>query len=255
MVNTVSRPSMFKLFSEPGRAALELGISLPFNTMFSDKVQGDGHPVMVLPGFMSSERSTKVLRNYIAQLGYDVHDWGLGRNFGKLEYLALTTIRVEEIHRQTGRPVSLVGWSLGGVFARQIAKECPDRVRQVITLASPFAGLGAPNNVEWLYSLMTGGKKIKKISAELLAELPLPAPVPTTAIYSKEDGLVAWEMCKETIEDDLHQNIEVCSSHLGMGVNFSVHQIIADRLGYHEANWVKFRARGFFTKKLLYPSL
>ncbi len=255
MTQTISRPSIFWLLSEPGRALMELGASYPYKKLFTKTKKGDGHPVMILPGFLSSEVSTKALREYVADLGYDVYDWGLGRNMGKLEYMELLIDRIDEIYRKTKKKVSLIGWSLGGVFARQIAKERPHLTRQVITLAAPFAGLGEPNNVAWIYRVLNYGKKVKEVNQSLMEDLPLPAPVPTTAIYSKVDGIVPWEFCIEKDEDKIHQNIEVRSSHIGMGVNFSVLTIIADRLSYKKDNWIKFKAKGILNNKLVFPSL
>ncbi len=97
-------------------------------------------------------------------LGYDVYDWGLGRNVGKVDFLELLLERIDEIHQQTGKPISLIGWSLGGIFARQVAKERSDIIRQVITLGTPFGGLAEPNNAEWIYRLINGGKKVKSVN-------------------------------------------------------------------------------------------
>jgi pimeloyl-ACP methyl ester carboxylesterase len=251
--NIMKRPSFLKFLSEPGRALFEAGVSVPIKTLLS-KEEGDGHPVFVLPGFMASQRSTKGLRKHIAESGYDVHDWGMGRNLGKMEYLDILFTRIDEIYEQSGQKISLVGWSLGGVYARQIAKERPNIIRQVITLGSPFGGLGEPNNASWIYSIMNKGEKVKDVNRTLLENLPLPAPVPTTAIFSKVDGIVPWRMCLETVESDIHQNIEVRGSHLGLGSNFSVLKLITNRLKLDSSNWVKFKPNGLLETKLLYPS-
>jgi pimeloyl-ACP methyl ester carboxylesterase len=252
----VGRPSFLWLLSEPSRALLEIGASYPFSSLFAKTNKtGDGHPVMVIPGFMGSDTSTVILRKFIKNLGYDTYDWGLGRNVGKVEYLELLLERLDEIYQKTGKSVSLVGWSLGGVFARQLAKKRPDIIRQVITLGSPFAGLTEPNNASWAYTLITGGKKVKEINDIFLANVPLPAPVPTTAIYTKEDGIVQWQTCMEKTEDRLHQNIQVHGSHIGLGANPSVLSIIADRLRFGKNNWSKFEPTGLLNNKILYPSL
>lgn len=251
---SLSRPSVLLFLSEPSRALVEMGLSYQF-TNSKQTVKSDGHPVIVLPGFMGSEKSTIVLRNFIKKLGYDVYDWGLGRNVGKIEYLELLLERVDEIHAKTGKAISLVGWSLGGVFARQVAKSRPDIIRQLITLGSPFAGLAEPNNAEWLFTLVSGGKKIKEVDATFLSDLPLKAPVPSTAIYTKEDGVVAWKMCMEQTEDALHQNIQVRGSHIGLGFNASVLSIIEDRLKLKKSTWEKFKPSNSITKRLFYPSL
>jgi Palmitoyl protein thioesterase len=256
MVQSVGRPSVLWLLSEPSRALLEIGASYPFSSLFTKtNKSGDGHPVLVIPGFMGSDTSTVILRKFIKNLGYDVYDWGLGRNVGKIEYIELLLERLDEIHQKTGKQISLVGWSLGGVFARQLAKERPDIIRQVITLGSPFAGLTEPNNASWAYTLITGGQKVKEINEIFLQNLPLPAPVPTTAIYSKEDGIVQWKTCMEKTEDKLHQNIQVHGSHIGLGANPSVLSIIADRLKFGKNNWSKFEPTGLLKNKILYPSL
>ena len=109
-------------------------------------------------------------------------------------------------------------------------------VRQVITLGTPFGGLAEPNNAEWIYRLINGGQKVKNVNSSFLEDLPNPTPVPTTSIYSKEDGIVPWNLCMEAVEDNIHQNIQVRGSHIGMGVNSSVLSIISDRLKLTKEN-------------------
>jgi hypothetical protein len=253
MSNAIARPSLFWLMSEPGRALLELGVSIPFKKVFFNKSKGDGHPVMILPGFLSSETSTKSLRDFVSSQGYQVFDWGLGRNMGKVEYMEALLERMINIYKECGRQITLIGWSLGGVFARQLAKEKPNLVRQVITLASPFGGINEPNNITWLYSLLNGGKKVDEVNTAMLEDLPLPPTVPTTSIYSKVDGIIPWRLCMEKEEDDTHQNIEVHSSHIGMGVNPTAWAIIADRLKQKKVNWKRFQPQGLY--KLVFPKV
>lgn len=253
--NMANRPSFFWLISEPGRALTELGVAYSLGSLLTHQPKGDGHPVMILPGFMASKSSTTMLRSFVEKLGYEVYDWGLGRNLGREEYIDLLSATIEEIYSKAGRPVSLVGWSLGGVFARQLAKARPHLTRQVITLGSPFGGITEPNNAAWLYSMISGGKKIKDINYTLLENLPIPAPVPTTAIYSKEDGIVPWQMCMERQETDIHQNIQVRGSHIGLGVNTGVLEIIADRLQYQAHDWQHFKPKNYMKSVLFYPSL
>ncbi len=255
LLKNVKRPSLFWLATEAGRALTEMSVSIPYRSFYKNTEKGDGHPVLVLPGFMASDRSTVPLRKFVEKLGYSAYGWDLGRNDAKVEFLTELMYRVEDIHKKHGEKVSLIGWSLGGVFARQIAKAKPELIRQVITLGSPFRGVSEPNNVAWVYNLITGGKRVRDVAPELLADLPLPAPVPTTAIYSKEDGIVPWKLCMEKTEDDLHQNIQVRGSHLGFGVNPSVLNIIADRLLYRRENWEHFIPRNIVNDLLFYPSL
>lgn len=251
---TVERPSLFWLLTEGGRAITELGMSIPYRKFFARRDQGDGHPVLALPGFMATDKSTVALRGYLDQLGYMAYGWELGRNTAKIEFLKLLAERVDELYEHHEEPISLIGWSLGGVFARQIAKARPDKIRQIITLGSPFKGIHQPNNVAWVYNLVSGGKRIKDIDPILFENIPLPAPVPTTAIFTKEDGIVPWELCIEE-ETEIHQNIQVRGSHLGLGVNPTVFDIIADRLLYSKYNWEHFRPRSIVKDLLFYPSL
>ncbi|MEM6963830.1 MAG: alpha/beta hydrolase [Bacteroidota bacterium] len=248
------RPSLFWLATEIGRAVTELGISAPYRKFFHKKEKGDGHPVLVLPGFMASDNSTKLLRNFIDDLGYQSYGWDMGRNTAKVQSLYVLMDKLEKIHESHGREVTLIGWSLGGVYARQIAKEKPEMVRQVITLGSPFRGITAPNYATWLYNLISDGKRVVDLDPELLADLPKPTPVPTTSIYSKQDGVVPWEVCMEAYESEIAQNIQVRGSHLGMGVNATILNIIADRLKYEKWNWTHFQSNGVVHDLLFYPS-
>jgi pimeloyl-ACP methyl ester carboxylesterase len=252
----MERPSLFWLVTEAGRAITELGVTYSYQKLQKNKRSGDGHPVLVLPGFMASEKSTTILRNFIDEIGYVSHDWGLGRNRGKVNYLDILVEKTEQLHRHhRGQKVSLVGWSLGGVFARQVAKARPDLVRQVITLGSPFGDIARPNNVAWLHTLISGGKTAKDVDKNLLENLPVPAPVPTTAIYTKEDGIVPWKVCMEQEVDAFHQNIQVRGSHCGLGVNTSVLSIIEDRLRLTADNWQHFKPKNSIDSMLFYPSL
>lgn len=250
-----NRPSLFWLMTEPGRALTELSLSYPYKKLYKKETTGDGHPVMILPGFLSTKQSTAVMREFIEDLGYSVFDWGLGRNLGKIEYTEMLLDTLEELYAKKGQKISLIGWSLGGIFARQLAKEKPDMVRQVITLGSPFRDVTQPNNIEWVYSLISRGKKASDIHPELLESFSRPIPVPTTSIYSKEDGIVQWKMCIEKEEDDIRQNIQVRGSHIGLGVNASVLAIIADRLQYKRENWQHFQPKSLMDNLLFYPSL
>ncbi|GJM36219.1 MAG: alpha/beta hydrolase [Saprospiraceae bacterium] len=252
--NPIVRPSIFWLLAEGGRAISELGLSIPYRKFFTSKGKGDGHPVLVLPGFMASDLSTKPLRKFINDLGYTAYGWDLGKNTAKTVFLDLLLEKIDSIYEQHGEKVSLIGWSLGGIFARQLAKARPDIIRQVITMGSPFKGIDKANNVAWVYNLISGGKRVRDIDPILFNDIPFPAPVPTTAVYTKGDGIVPWQLCMEE-EDDIHQNIQVYGSHLGLGVNLSVLRIIEDRLFYREENWTHFRSKGLIKDLLYAPSL
>lgn len=251
----VKKPSKFWLITETTRAIIELGLYLPYKTFRNYDEQGDGHPVMVLPGFMATDVSTKPLRKFLSKLGYESFGWGLGRNYANEDYLDALLDRVDQIYLENRTKVSLIGWSLGGIYARQIAKTNPHLIRQVITLGSPFSGITESNHAAWLHKIITDGKGTEVLDPDLIADIPKPAPVPTTAIYSKQDGVVPWEFCMEKDETNTHQNVQVRGSHLGLGINPSVLQIIEDRLQYSEENWVPFRPDNIVEDVLLYPSI
>lgn len=240
----VKKPSLFWLLTEGGRAAIEYTTHLPLNIFNKHKDSGDGHPVLVLPGFMTTDFSTRPLRRFLNRCGYTSYGWELGRNIASEKFIDELIIKVEAIYLEHKQKVSIIGWSLGGIYARQLAKERTHLVRQVITLGSPFRAVQKPNHAHWMYNILTNGEGIKGVDPDLLADIPLPAPVPTTAIYSKQDGIVPWEVCLEKVEDDIHENIEVVGSHIGLGVNTTVLNIIADRLKYSEENWVHYGSVG-----------
>ncbi len=180
------------------------------------------------------------------KIGYKTCGWELGRNLGDLEQLAVISEKIHQLYAKNQQPISLIGWSLGGVYVREMAKEHPEKIRQVITLGSPFGGIFEPNNAYFTFEFVKWLKGYPEIDADFVATLPNPAPVPSTAIYSKKDGVVPWQTCMEKVEDDTHQNIEVKSSHLGMGVNIQVLKIIADRLNYKVENWIKHGEEALF---------
>lgn len=220
-----------------GRALLELG-ALPASipALLALSPRGDGQPVLTLPGLMASDASMAILRRYLRELGYSVHPWKLGRNLGpNAELRAAMMNRLEEIESRVGRRVSIVGWSLGGIYARELARRAPRLVRQVITLASPFAA---------------GMRMDSRYVDEALAErLRTPPPVPSTAIYTRHDGVVPWQTCRED-EHPQTENIEVPATHIGIGVNALALYAIADRLAQPEGQWSPFEKTG--VKALLY---
>lgn len=234
-----TKPSLFWFLTEGGRASIEYGFNIPYYLFNKHKNSGDGHPVLVFPGFMTTDYSTRPLRRFLTKCGYTAYGWELGRNYAKEEFLDELVFKVEELYLEHKKKISLVGWSLGGIYARQVAKERPHLIRQITTLGSPFKAVHKPNNAQWMYNILTNGEGVKGVDPELLADIPMAAPVPTTAIYTKQDGIVPWHVCMEE-EDDIHQNVEVQGSHIGLGVNNTVLDIIADRLQYSLENWVHY---------------
>ena len=199
---------------------------------------GDGHPVLVLPGLAAGDWSTLRLRRVLDRAGFRTSEWGLGLNRGPQgdldDWLAGLEAKVRALHAQTGSKVSLVGWSLGGVYARELAKRMPELVRQVITLGSPFGALGA-SHAGGVYRLLNAGAS--QLTPALERRLRKDPPVPTTAIYSKTDGVVAWQGCTVR-ESATAENIEVsCASHCGLGTHPRVLRIVVERLSQPEGHW------------------
>lgn len=236
------------------RAFWEFGSLLPSWPVLARAPRGDGHAVMVFPGLSANDASTVPLRHYLQSLNYKPWGWEQGFNFGPragvLDEAKNNLIRTYE---STGEKVSLIGWSLGGVYARELAKEMPEMVRSVITLGTPFAGSHKATNAWRIYEL-TSGRKVEREAASY--DLPAAPPVPTTSIYSRTDGVVAWQASIQAADrrNTQTENIEVLASHIGLGVNPSAWWAVADRLAQPEGNWTPFaRADKGRLHGLLYP--
>ncbi|MBX3620347.1 MAG: alpha/beta hydrolase [Rhizobacter sp.] len=229
-------PSLALLGVEPFRAALEYaGMRLMDKQVLPE---GDGHPVIIFPGLAADKRSLVPLRNCCEALGYAVYDWEQGFNTGPQgdidEWLHNLAEHVRGVATLHNRRVSLIGWSLGGIYAREIAKLRPPLVRQVVTLGTPFGARGEETNVAWLYRLVNG--KPPFVDDRLAACLRTTPPVPTTSIYSRSDGVVAWETCLLDSGCEA-ENVEVDGSHMGLPWNPQVLRIVADRLAQPEGAW------------------
>jgi pimeloyl-ACP methyl ester carboxylesterase len=220
------------------RVLLELAALIPAYPALRRAPRGDGHPVLVFPGFMASDFSTGALRRFLRERGYGTHGWGLGRNLGPTPELATAMAdRLQHLRRRYGNRVSLIGWSLGGIYARELARRFAGDVRQVITLASPFRDLEATNVPGFLRDFAR--RRPLPEEQDYRRVLAAPLPVPTTAIYSQTDGIASWWSCR-TENGPLSENIEVESSHLGMGHHPVVLLTIADRLAQPEGGWRPF---------------
>lgn len=233
-------PSKWLLLLE-ARAVPELAAYFASRPLWRWLPRGDGHPVMVLPGMAADDFSTRPLRTLLRQLGYAVHGWRMGRNIGNPLLEAPLRERLADLRtRYNGQRVSLIGWSLGGIYARELAKLEPDSARQVITLGSPFTGDPFASNAVALYKRLSG--KQPKIEPRWLS-LREPPPVPTTSIYSRSDGIVAWP-CSINEPAANVENIAISASHCGMGHHPLVLYAIADRLAQAESQWAPFKPRG-----------
>jgi pimeloyl-ACP methyl ester carboxylesterase len=249
----IKAPSLCLALTEGHRALLELSALAAAAPLLDRADRGDGHPVLVLPGFATSDRAMRLLRRYLKKLGYEAHAWDLGRNLGSRAVGAegeKLAERLDTIHEDAGRKVSLVGWSLGGIMARELAKQAPDKVRQVITLASPFTGDPQACRVTRLYEQVTGERLDSPENRERADAWRKSPPVPCTAIFSRADGIVSWRNCIEPA-GPLTDNVEVYGSHFGMSVNPAVLHVLADRLAQPEGDWKPFERRGW--RASVYP--
>ena len=241
--HNISAPSKLWLMAEP-RAIVE-SLSVVWNhEILKNAPKGNGDPVMVLPGLATSDISTTPLRNFLKKLGYAPYGWGMGLNKGyKPEYEDKLIKRVRELYLKHHRPLKLIGWSMGGIYAREIAKMDHHAVSQVITMGSPFSGgKSQKTNVNTIYRFLNGQniRDTHDSRANYLAEAP---PVPSTAIYSKSDGIVSWQYCMEYESSDKLESIEVKGSHVGLGFNSMVWLILADRLAQDPENWQPFNEK------------
>lgn len=249
-------PSRLLTLAEPGRAMGELASFYALRPLMGQLPKGDGHGVLVLPGFMASDYSTGPLRRLLCDLGYDCAGWNLGRNI-KVDQARIDAMMecVDELHDRSGRPISIVGWSLGGVFARELAKLAPEKVRLVISLGSPICDDRGHTNAARLFEYLNGKEPeiMRDGNFQALAEAP---PVPTTSILTRTDGVVHWRGSVQRCGREDCENIEVLASHCGLGVNPAAVYAIADRLAQDEGSWKPFEARGlaslFFPKRALH---
>jgi pimeloyl-ACP methyl ester carboxylesterase len=237
---TDGAPPLSLYLTEVPRALAELAFHLSARPLVPALPRGDGHPVLVLPGLLADDVSTRALRSVLRRLGYRVQGWQLGRNLGPTARCVEGMRRgVRELHRRYEQPITLIGWSLGGIFAREIARENPELIRQVITLASPFrmarASQSRAHRAFERYSHLHVGRTALPLERDAR-----PLRMPATSIYSRFDGIVAWQACLDTPRP-LAENIAVVASHLGIGHHPAAVYAIADRLAQPEGSWSPFR--------------
>jgi len=239
-VTQIGAPSRALLYTEPTRASLEFATFLACTPILRRAPRGDGHTVLVLPGFLADDHSTVPLRTYLGSLGHHTYGWGLGRNVGPTtEVMDGMEALAERLATSAGGPISIVGWSLGGMYARGIGQLRPELVRQIITLGSPFRsdqpiGSHAARSFERFAHLHVPYSELPAVDAdrEQLA-------MPVTAVYSKADGVVAWQTCIQEA-GDRRENVEVRGSHCGLGHNPAALWVVADRLAQPAGTWTPF---------------
>lgn len=234
------------------RAFWELGAVIPAWPLLRQAPVGDGHAVIVFPGLSASDSSTLPMRGFLENLGYDVSGWHQGFNFGPRAGVLKTALtQIKDTFDATGQTVSLIGWSLGGIYARELAKQLPTCVRHVITLGTPFAGTHLSTHAWRLYELTSGRDIHQELSQFDLQHAP---PMPTTSIYSRTDGVVAWPASLQApcTRNPHTENLEILASHLGLGLNPSAWWALADRLAQPEGQWKPFeRPRGW--RGMMFP--
>lgn len=242
MKSAILSPSWTLLGIEPFRAAFEYASSRMMD--HSRFEAGDGHPVVVFPGLAADAQTVSPLLEFCRKLGYDARDWGRGLNTGPSgdidAWLDTLAEEVNDRFHAAEGGISLIGWSLGGIYAREIAKRMTVPIRQVITIGTPITGEAAQTNVSLLYHWVSGA--LPELKKGFKARLKTAPPQPLTAIHSRSDGVVAWQACLQSADHDWIENLEVDSSHCGLCWNPAVLGIIADRLAQAPQGWMPWQA-------------
>jgi len=197
--------------------------------------RGSGRPVLVVPGFMTSDRATVALRRWLRLLGYCAYGWGLGTNRGQVPKLVPRVVaRVAELADLHGERVALVGWSVGGVIAREAARQSPDRVARVVTLGTPV--VGGPKYTLAASYYEKKGFDLDALERRAAEQNAATIPVPITAVFSKIDSIVAWQACLDPNPDNRVEHIELGVGHVELGFSYEAFRVLARSLAAPQAD-------------------
>jgi pimeloyl-ACP methyl ester carboxylesterase len=234
-----------------GRAALEMAMLPALYPLLLNTPQGDGHPVLLVPGFTATDATLVGLSAFLRTRGYHVETWGFGQNTGfKLKFSHAVEQKVRFLHHKHKRKVSVVGWSLGGVYAFYTAHAAPECMRTVISLGSPLQFSAESHRMPFFLKVvyrylahpMGPAAHLANVRAKVLRASP---PIPSTCIYSMTDGVVPPESARIDTTDTQHENVWVPGSHVGLGFNPAVMWVLADRLAQAEGQWSRFEPEGW----------
>ncbi len=227
----------YEPISPPGRFDALQELRLPIDVLrWAPSWLAMNHPratrprtVILLPGFGAGPRSMRVMESFLRRRGHRVRDWGLGVNSGDARRLRTQLQGVVDVAIAAhGEPVVLVGWSLGGYIAREYARDCPDGVCRIVTLGSPV--IGGPRFTATAARYRSRGHDLDAIEQAIKDRYATPLRVPVVALYSRRDGIVAWQACIDHWSPDV-RHIEVNETHVGLGFAPRVLAIVADEVG------------------------
>jgi len=218
------------------RFIFEMGEYLLSLPELKSKHTGNNDIILVLPGFLTGDFCTSPMRTFLNSIGFNAKGWNLGINMGPTnEVMAGVTDRIKYLNDKYGKQISIVGWSLGGIYAREISKRIPDSIKQVITLGTPFNGLNASNIIEYFEE--NGINGLDTLTPNAVNQLHVSPPMPYMSIYSKSDELIHWKSCVVNDHSSMSESFEIDSSHFGLCHNPSTIDIVANRLSQDIENW------------------
>ena len=244
-------PHRALLLLELPRLAGELAASHAIDLVAPRRPSGHGRPVLVIPGFRATDAMTGRLRGHLRRHDFRVHGWSQGANIGLTDQLIDGLVeRFEALAEQYDEPVSVVGWSFGGVLARWLAHTYPAQVRQIVCLGSPWRAEGERTRATAMFERSRRKHGISDRARPMVDLLRGPVPVPCTAVYSKTDGIVPWRGCAvDAADSPPAENVVVPSSHVGMVANPLVLDVVVDRLCQEPDAWQEFSWSSALTRK------